>query len=375
MHSRSASRTAIILGVIALFFFALANFSPLGAFVTLLFDILAPVGIGLSLAFIFNIPLVKLEGLWQRLDRGCKKGFILRRAVCLFICFAIFIALLFALFLAVIPQLEISARLALKALPKLSTYFDSICGKLCSWLSEHGISVSFPTITPELIIDWIRTFFVGREAALIKDSIGMASSIFSGVFNFLLALVICIYVLARKEFLAEQIKRLLFALLSPSRAEKLYEIAALSSRSFSAFITGQVLEGLLLGVLCFIGMIIFRMPFAALISVIIGVSSLVPIFGAFFGIGTGAFFILLEDPVKALWFVVFIVILQQLESNLIYPKLMGRYVGLPAVWVLIAVSIGSSFGIIGILAGVPIFSVLYALCRRYVAKKEQLHAK
>lgn len=373
MKERSVSRVAVLIGALALFFFALANFSPLGAFVALSLDILAPVCIGLALAFIFNIPLSQFEGLWIKLDKNAmKKGHaVARRAVCLFLCIAIFIVLILSLSFAIIPQLETSLNSLLTSLPKLSSYLDSLCGKLCAWLSEHGISVSFPTVTPELLLKWVRTFFVGREATLIKDSIGVASSLFSGVFDVLLALVICIYVLARKETLANQLKRLLYALLNPSRAKRLYEIAGLSSRSFSAFIAGQFLEGILLGILCFIGMIIFRMPFATLISVIIGVSSLVPIFGAFFGIGLGAFFILLVDPSKAFWFVVFIVVLQQIESNLLYPKLMGQYVGLPAVWVLIAVSIGSSFGVLGILVGVPIFSVLYSLSRQFVTKKEQ----
>ena len=136
---------------------------------------------------------------------------------------------------------------------------------------------------------------------------------------------------------------------------------------FTRFVTGQLTEACIIGILCFIGMLIFGMPYAAIISVLIGFTALIPIFGAFIGTGIGAFLILLENPLKAFWFVVFIIVLQQLEGNLIYPRVVGKSVGLPGIWVLTAVTIGGGlFGILGMLFSVPVCSVLYVLFRKFV---------
>ena len=139
---------------------------------------------------------------------------------------------------------------------------------------------------------------------------------------------------------------------------------------FTKFITGQVADACIIGVLCFIGMLIFRMPYASIIAVLIGFTALIPIFGAFIGAGVGAFLILLESPIKAFWFIVFIIVLQQFEGNLIYPRVVGKSVGLPGIWVLVSVTIGGSlFGVLGMLFSVPICTVIYVLFREFVNNK------
>jgi predicted PurR-regulated permease PerM len=173
--------------------------------------------------------------------------------------------------------------------------------------------------------------------------------------------------LAQKEMLCHQLTRILRALFSETRVKKITDFADLVIRTFTNFVTGQMTEAIIIGVLCGIGMAIFRMPYALVVSVIVGFTALIPVFGAYVGTAVGAFLILLAEPVKALWFVVFIVVLQQLEGNLIYPRVVGKSVGLPGLLVLAAVTVGSGVGgILGMLLAVPVCSVIFTVCAQAV---------
>ena len=204
---------------------------------------------------------------------------------------------------------------------------------------------------------------------MLELTLGVARSVVSLVWNAVLSLAISLYVLAQKERLGGQVRKLLRSLFSEQTVGRIFGFARITEKVFERFITGQVTEALIIGGLCFVGMLIFGMPYALLISVMVSVTALIPIFGAFIGTGIGAFLILLEEPMTAVWFVIFIIVLQQLEGNLIYPKVVGKSVGLPGVWVLIAVTVGSSFGIVGMLLSVPIASVAYQLLRQFANRR------
>ena len=153
----------------------------------------------------------------------------------------------------------------------------------------------------------------------------------------------------------------------PRSADKLLDLLSLTNQTFSSFVTGQLTEAIIIGVLCFMGMLIFRMPYAAVISLLVGVTALIPVFGALIGTAIGAFLILLVSPIKAIWFVIFIIVLQQLEGNLIYPRVVGKSVGLPGIWVLAAVTLGNNLaGVVGMLLSVPLCAVLYCVLRDVV---------
>ena len=185
--------------------------------------------------------------------------------------------------------------------------------------------------------------------------------------NFLLALVFSLYLLAQKETLLAQSRRLLRRILPQKAADRLMRLLSLTNNAFSSFVTGQVTEAFILGTLCCIGMLILRLPYALPVSVIIASLSLIPIFGAWIGAATGAFLIVFQSPIKALTFLIFLLILQQVEGNLIYPKVVGKSVGLPGLWVLAAVTIGGgAFGVLGMLLGVPVCSVVYVLVQDYI---------
>ena len=196
------------------------------------------------------------------------------------------------------------------------------------------------------------------------------TSILSALVNFLLALVFSLYLLAQKETLLAQSRRLLRRILPQKAADRLMRLLSLTNNAFSSFVSGQVTEAVILGTLCCLGMLILRLPYALPVSVIIAALSLIPIFGAWIGAATGAFLIVFQSPIKALTFLIFLLILQQVEGNLIYPKVVGSSIGLPGIWVLAAVTIGGSvLGIGGMLLFVPLTATVYKLLRNDVKKR------
>ena len=198
---------------------------------------------------------------------------------------------------------------------------------------------------------------------------GAAASIVSGLVNVLLGFVFALYLLAKKEVVAAHLKNLIVTVLPQKKAQRLLSITALTNQVFTNFVSGQLTEAVIIGVLCFFGMLILGIPYAGAVSMFVAVTSLVPIFGAWIGGGLGAFLILLANPVKAVWFVIFLLILQQVEGNLIYPRVVGKSVGLPGLLVLMAVTMGGeAFGILGMLFSVPVCAVLYSLYLEFIKK-------
>lgn len=196
------------------------------------------------------------------------------------------------------------------------------------------------------------------------------SGIFGGAADAVFGLAFSFYLLAQKETLSGQIQRVLIAFNKEKLLERLLHIGRLTNRTFSNFLTGQCLEALILGTLFFVSMTVFRMPFTLLISVLITVTALIPIVGAFIGCIVGALLILVQNPMQAIWFVVLFLVLQQIEGNLIYPHVVGTSVGLPGLWVLFAVTVGGELGgILGMFVSVPICSVFYALGKEEVRRR------
>ena len=184
----------------------------------------------------------------------------------------------------------------------------------------------------------------------------------TGFINVTIGLVFAIYFLAQKEKISSQVGNLIDAYLPEKIIRKIRDIASLSNKIFSNFVGGQCIEAIIIGFLCFLGMLILRLPYASTISVLVGFTALIPVFGAFIGTIIGAFLIFMISPLQALIFIIFILVLQQLEGNLIYPKVVGKSVGLPGIWVLVAVTVGASInGILGMLLSVPIVSIIYSI--------------
>ena len=332
----------------------------------------SPFLVGLCLAFIINTLLVPFEKIWDKIPskKGGKAKAKLKRPVCLILSTLIVIGAVFAIIFMLIPELINTFSSLVKMLPDVAKKLEGWWIDLRVWLEHYNIVLPALDFDTSKVLDTVNTFISNYGEKFINTTFHITTTIVTFVVNLVLAIVFSIYLLSQKETIGRQAKKVLFAVFRNDKVEKLLSVASLSNQSFSKFVAGQLLEAVIIGALCFIGMLIFRMPYAGVISVLVGFTALIPVFGAFIGTAVGAFLILLVNPMKALWFVVFIIVLQQVEGNFIYPKVVGKSVGLPGIWVLVAVTIGGgAFGIPGMLFGVPVCSVVYVLLKEFVAKR------
>lgn len=349
-----------------LLFVGLQNLGTVWGFVQILIGLLMPFIIGLCIAFILSVPMRAVEThLFRPLDKKCGRIWRkIRRPLAATVTLLLALGVLAAAVFLIIPELGRSLR----------TLADSIPGFIAraqAWLTE--LAQKYPQWQDwinDLQLDWnaiaqkLLAFAQSGAVDLFNSTVSLATSIFSGVFNLFLGVIFAMYVLMQKETLARQITNVLRAHLPDAKTDRLLEIGRLSNRTFSRFLTGQCLEAVILGLMFFVTMCIFRFPYALMIAVLIAVLALIPIFGAIIGCVVGAFLIFVGDPMQAVWFVVMFLILQQIEGNFIYPKVVGTSVGLPSIWVLTAVTVGGGvMGIFGMLIAVPLSSVLYSLLR------------
>lgn len=333
------------------------------------FGVISPFVLGAVIAFIVNVPMSRIEyHLFQK--RSSKmKG---QRAISFVVTLALVITVLVVVVYIVVPQLSDTIKMIAVQLPgAFETTKDWILSKMSYW-DDLRLLLEKITIDWDEIIKKISKVLQEAAATMVDSGVGAITNIVGAIVNFFIGFVFAIYILLSKETLGGQGKQILYALLDEKRADKVLEICSISYRVFSKFLSGQCLEACILGALFVVTMTIFGLPYAMLIGVLIGFCALIPIVGAFIGCGVGVFLILMVSPVKALVFLVLFLVLQQLEGNLIYPKVVGNSVGLPSIWVLAAVTIGGNLmGVVGMLIFIPLCSVAYILFRMYVKRKLQ----
>lgn len=336
-------------------------------------SILSPILIGLVLAFVLNLLLSPLERLWDKIfkERNGRLVKKLRRPVCLLFSFLLVLGAIFAVCFVVIPRLGSTVMDMVGTITAYVKTLDIQYDHLRATLEQYSITLPELDLGNNGLLTKVTDLLAKGGSALLNTTIGVTTSVVSAVANLLMGLVFSIYILAQKETLSRQIKKILYLTFPEKHITPFLAFLGRASRTFSQFVTGQVLEAIILGTLVCVGMLIFRMPYAPVISVIIGVTALIPILGSWIGAIVGALLILPVSFMQALWFVVFLVVLQQIEGNLIYPHVVGKSVGLPGIWVFFAVIVGSGLGgVLGMLLGVPICAVIYDEVRRAMRKRE-----
>ena len=364
--------TKVLFGLVAfgvLLFWALQNLSLLGSICGTVFSLLLPFLLGGGIAFVLNVPMRKIESLLFR--RSGKVSRAIKRPVSLILTLILLVALIAVIFGLVIPELAESFVMlrdnVIRFLRNLEQEHPAFLSQFLTYLpsAEELAALDWESIVQNTV-----RFLSSGAGSFINSTVSVASRIFSGLLAFFIGFVFSIYLLVQKETVGRQMRRLIYAYLPEVIADRILSIARLSDKTFSSFLSGQCVEALILGTLFFIVMTVFRFPYALMISVLIGVTALIPVFGAFIGCVIGAFMILMTDGfIKMLTFIAVFLVLQQLEGNLIYPKVVGNSVGLPAMWVFVAVSVGgSAFGVLGMLIFIPLCSVLYTLLRESVTK-------
>lgn len=351
-----------------LFCWCLMNISQVAGLCRTVLSAFMPIIYGFFIAFIINLFMRPLESVYDKLFKKKKINFKIKRALCLIISIVLVVSIVLAVLFLVIPELVNTVYSFIHELPK---YMASAEAKLNEIEKNfHTFNFQLPELNAEELEARFIKLLTEKGFDFVNMTINLTSSIFSGVFNFVVSFFFAIYMLAQKEKLCHTIKRFLFAFIPISVANKILSWTKVTNKTFTKFATGQLTEAVILGALCFVGMIILGIPYPLIISILIGFTALIPVFGAFIGIIIGAVLIVLVNPVKAVWFVIFMIILQQLEGNLIYPKVVGKSVGLPGILVLAAVTVGgNAFGLLGMLLSVPIVSVIYFGLRLFVNRK------
>ena len=337
-------------------------FSEIGflSFFSVLLSVAAPLALGSCIAFIMNIPMSLIEKLFLRIAKPKRKFAIAAiRGASILLSLALVIAVFAAFVGLIFPETKLAILRLIESIPDYMEKISSLVRR---------ISNIFNAIPSEETLDWgaisdtLAELFVKHAGGLLGATLDIAVSLVSLVATFVVSIIVAIYILATKERIFSGAVRICLALFSVKTSEKIFSFLNLVSCTFRSYISGQVTEAFILGGLCFVGMTVFSFPYALMTASLMTVTALIPVFGAWIGAAGGALMIITASPSKAIWFLIFIVILQQLENNLIYPRVVGKSVGLPALWVFLSVALGSSLlGIVGMLAGVPIASVIYCL--------------
>ncbi|WP_325199422.1 AI-2E family transporter [Oscillibacter sp.] len=362
-------RLAVVCGGVA-FFCALQNLSAVAGALRWALGVLSPFLAGGAIAFILNVPMRAIEGC---LPKG-KRWKSLRRPLALILTLAAMTGVIALAVCVVSPGIGDAVRSISGQLPAAIRRTQEQLAELESWLPQ------LETFAADLQFDW--RALTEKAVSLVRDwGGGLVSSggvliggVVSGVSTFVIGLIFSFYVLLQKERLSRQGRQVLYALFPEPWADRALEVLRLSNRTFSSFLSGQCVEAVILGTLFVAAMTIFRMPYALLVGVLIALTALIPVVGAFIGCVVGALLIAVTNPWQAVGFVVLFLALQQIEGNLIYPHVVGNSVGLPSIWVLAAVTLGGKLmGVAGMLFFIPLCSVLYALFRGFV--KARLKAR
>lgn len=365
LNKKNIMRILLIAASITFLYWGLENLILLSIFSSNVIGIFMPVLVGICMAFILNIPM---RGIEKHLFRSNSNQIVrkIKRPVSLLLSITLMIIIVLLVLFIVLPELGRTGIIIKDSIPGFLERSQELSNELMVYFPEWG-GEAFRSIDWVKISEKMLAMFKDGMTSVLSSTFTAISVIFSGVINFVLGFVLSIYILLQKEKLSEQFKKLIYAVFSEKKADRYIYVLRLTNSAFSKFFTGQCLEAFIIGTLFFVTMTIFDLPYALMVSVIIGFTALIPVFGAFLGCLISVFFIVVTAPMKAVWFLVLFIIIQQLEGNLIYPRVVGGSVGLPGIWVLLAVTLGGSLmGVVGMLVMVPLSSVVYILTGEFV---------
>ena len=331
--------------------------------------VLSPFVTGAAIAFIFNVPMRAFE----RMIKGIKP-LKLRRTLAIFLTLIAALLIIAVVCLLLIPQLAKTIR---SLTPSLQSFSGNIHVYFKEFLEKNpDIEQWIINNTDMEKLDWQNLLQQGvsvlgnRFTSIVGGAVSAIGSVATAVVDIVIALVFAVYSLYQKENIARQGRRLLYTFFSERTADRIVRVFRLSNSTFSNFLSGQCLEACILGCLFAIVMAIFRMPYIPLISVLVAVTALIPVVGSFIGCAVGAFLIMVNDPIQAVWFVIMFLVIQQIENNLIYPRVVGTSIGLPGMWVLFSVAVGAKLmGVAGMFLMIPVSSVIYSVLRDYSSSR------
>ncbi len=350
----------------------------LAAGLAVILRLLKPFFIGFAIAFVLNIPYEAIRRALGKYSRG-RRMRKLSKPLAIVGAYVLSFGIFGGVIAVVIPEVVHSVNMLISNSDAYMKNFQAVLTWLSQFdipqLSDLDLNQIFTSLQQEL--QGLMEQTLNALSVLFPQIFNMTTNIVQGVANILIGLVVSVYLLSSKETLCRQVKCMTYAFLPRRIADECVDVCQLISQCFSNFVSGQLLEACVLGLLCFVGMRIFGFEYAFLISLLVGVSAIVPVAGAFIGTVPAVVLLFLVEPMQAVWFLVFILVLQQIEGHLIYPKVVGESVGLPPLWVLMGIVVGGGLGgVLGMLLGVPLFTVVYKLLSQVTQQRlERKHLK
>lgn len=363
LNSKQMKKAFVLISFGVILMWALNNLNAIGGIVLGFFSLSTPFIIGIVVAFIMNIPMSFIE---KKIFK--KMSLKYKRPIAYIITLLIFLLIIFVTLFIVVPEFYKSIQEIISRVPlfwaDLVDWFEGTNLTDNNYINDYIASINIDRIKVE---EWLVSLLTNQASGWVRSTFNIASSVVGTVISIGVGFIFSVYILLQKEKLLGQIRRISLASFPKRVHEKLLYLADLINKSFSNFFSAQLLEAIIVGLMFFIAMSIFKFPYPLVISVLIGVTSFIPIVGAFIGAIVGALLIAVVDLRLAFWFIVMFLIIQQIEGNLIYPQVAGKTIGLPSIWVFVAVILGGAlFGITGIIMFVPMITVLYVLIRDFV---------
>lgn len=356
---RQIVRLIIFSGIVL---WAVFNYKIFIDFISFVIKLLLPLIVGIAIAFIINVPMKQIERKVFNIDKRKHKKMI--RVISLVLSIVIIFGVIGLILFLVIPELISAVNMIGKTLPKDFSWINGVSNKL------SNLYPSLEQYIKEIDTKSIIETSINSAGSFVTVIIGFLSSLISRIIIFFIGFILSIYILLDKENLARQCNKLMTAFVSDDVRNNVIKVVKLSNTTFTNFITGQCLDAILIATLLFIIMSLLHIPYALIIAVLFAVTALIPYIGAFIALAVGVLLIAVTNPIMSLWYVIIFFALQQLDENFTYPKIVGKSVGLPALWALLAALIGGSvFGFIGVIISIPLSSIIYALFREYVNEK------
>lgn len=362
-------RSIVLLFLIAaLLALAVIKIDTIFSAVNLLISILTPVIAGTLIALFLDRPYALFRRLFLRVFKNAKRKYRLATGFSVALTYIVLLAFIAVFLIAVIPEVTESVT---TLLDNISNYTENIQNALNGFIAKYDFLRE--NIEPLDFSQWGQwlTTLINKVTEIVKTRLpeifSITKSIAGGVTNTILSLIISVYIMLGRSHLKWQAKKAVYAFFPQNVADRLREIANLTAKTLSGYISGRVIDSIIVGIICFVFMKIFGFEYASLISFIIGVTNIIPMLGPFIGAIPSAFLLLLVNPAHCFWFIIFVIVLQQVDSNIIDPRIAGESTGLPTLWVLVSITLGGGlFGIMGFILSVPLCAVLYTLTRKEV---------
>jgi len=377
-HFKKGMTAFLIVAACIVCYFALLRFEYIAGVLAKIAGLLRPIIYGIVIAYLLN-PVMKFvekyvsKGLGHMIKNEMKVQKI-SRSIAIFVSLIFALVVVGALFMMLIPELLKSINDLLEKMPGQIEKFVDYIGELRRGDKKNQQILESALIRGSIALEeWAKSNLFSKDNILVSGITGITTgviNIVNGILDIIIGLIVSIYALYSKEEFLGQGRKVIYAVLSPRRANLTLHILRKSNSIFGGFIIGKIIDSAIIGVLCFIGVSLLKMPYALLISVFVGVTNIIPYFGPFIGAIPSAVLIMIVDPMKGLYFIIFIILLQQLDGNVIGPKILGDSTGLSAFWVLFSILLfGGLFGVAGMIVGVPAFAVVYYAVKLFITQK------